>query len=92
VTTEVLHQLIELTTSPPETTDVDELLRAFATMFDARQRLLDQPGLAFEDSPEARALARELAARDAEWERALAVARDAIGAVRQNTSRLRAYR
>ena len=98
MTAELLAELVELTPHPPQTTDADELLRAFAEMFDARQRWFDAHPYTGAPTPEessrsarVREIAREIAARDEAWQRALEVARDAIGQSRHNAGRLRAY-
>jgi len=88
---EVLQQLVELTVTPPATSDPDELLVAFGEMYLARQELIVQLTAPLPDSAEARALVAELAARDASWEVALVASRDAIGSARRNTTKLRTY-
>lgn len=76
---------------PPEGDDVDALLTAFTAMYEARRRVLEEATGPRDDSPEARALCTELAARDAAWARALALALDRVGAARHNASKLRSY-
>lgn len=87
----ILHELVALTPPPPDTADPDTLLAAFHAMYAARQALLLTITTPLADTDEARQLVVELAARDAAWERALLASRDAIGAARANTSRLRGY-
>lgn len=91
MTVELLRELAELTPLPPQTTDADELLRAFAEMFEARQVWIDAHPSTGAASDEARGLAREIAARDEAWQQALRVASESIGQSRHNASRLRAY-
>jgi hypothetical protein len=87
----ILHELVALTPAPPENADPDTLLAAFHAMYAARQAVLLTITKPFGESDEARQLVVELASRDAAWERALVASRDAIGAARANTSRLRGY-
>lgn len=91
MTSATLHRLVELTTLPPEGDDVEALLTAFTAMYEARRRVLEEAAGPRDDSPEARALVAELAARDAAWASALAVALERVGAARQNASKLRSY-
>ncbi|MFN0249712.1 MAG: hypothetical protein ACKV2T_22715 [Kofleriaceae bacterium] len=91
MTAELLRELVELTPLPPQTADVEELLRAFTEMFEARQTWIDaHPPTALE-TDEARAIAREVSARNEAWQRALRAASNAIGQSRHNATRLRAY-
>lgn len=91
MTIDRLRRLLELTTLPPEGDDVDALLAAFTAMYEARRRVLEEATGPRDDSPEARALLAELAARDAAWASALAIALERVGAARQNASKLRSY-
>lgn len=90
----IIRELLDLTPLPPETADVDVVLAAFEEMFAARQQVLERAAQTDEkpdDTEENRALAMELAARDAAWQAALHATRDRVGAARQGTSRMRSY-
>ena len=91
MSSDLLRRLVDVTSLPPSGVDVDTLLVAFTQMFEARQALLETVGPASADTPHARALLVELAARDAAWASALAAALDTVGAARQNANRLRTY-
>lgn len=91
MTAATLRRLVEMTVLPPEDGDVDALLDAFTTMFEARRRIIEESSDPVEDTPDARALVNELAVRDAAWASALARALEAVGAIRRNASRLRSY-
>jgi hypothetical protein len=91
-TRELLERLLAATPHPPASGDVDELLAAMATLLPARQQILDELG----DQPRVgtdaeRALAREIASRDAAWQAALADARDGLGVARMGARQLRQY-
>ena len=88
----LLSRLIEATPLPPETDDVEELLAAFERMYAARLPLLSAAtDTALCPTAETRTLLHELVAREAAWQRALAIARDSVGAARFNAHRLRGY-
>ncbi|HEY4176528.1 MAG TPA: hypothetical protein VGM90_06845 [Kofleriaceae bacterium] len=86
-----LQALIDLTPAPPATTDPDELIAAFEAMYVARQAVLTTIQEKFPDTTEVRLLVAELAARDAAWETALLVRKDALARARRNTTKLRGY-
>ncbi len=86
----LLRELVELTPLPPEG-DAEAILAAFDAMFEARQEVLSRMTGRIADTDENRAMVCELSARDAAWERALAAARDAVGAARSGTKALRSY-
>lgn len=87
----VLRDLLAVTPVPPEGADADTVIAAFDAMFEQRQQLLADITERLANTEENRALVRELADRDAGWERALMAARDAVGAARSGTTRLRSY-
>ncbi len=87
----VLRDLLALTPLPPEGVDADAILAAFDSMFDARQEVLARITERLANTEENQVLVRELAVRDAAWERALASTRDAVGAARSGAGRLRSY-
>jgi hypothetical protein len=91
MTSEILRELVAITPVPPEGVDADAILAAFDAMFEARQQVLERLTEKLADTEENRALVNELAVRDGVWEQALAAARDAVGAARSGTSRLRSY-
>lgn len=87
---DILRELLALTPPPPEG-DAEAVLAAFEPMFEARQQVLDRIEGRLPDTDENRELVRELVARDAAWETALAAARTAVGVARTNTTKLRGY-
>ncbi|MEO8550585.1 MAG: hypothetical protein ABI678_11450 [Kofleriaceae bacterium] len=84
-----LRRLCDATTSPPEDTDVDALLTAWASVVAARQALLDEADrpLRLVASP----LTDELSAREEAWHRALAAARERVGSHRMQAAQARRY-
>ena len=91
MTADTLRRLLELTPLPPDGDDVDALVAAFTTMYEARQRVLAEARGPVDDSADARAAVHELAKRDAAWATALTSAFERNGAARRNASRLRSY-
>ncbi|NVB79228.1 MAG: hypothetical protein HOV81_12575 [Kofleriaceae bacterium] len=87
----LLREVVELTPLPPATTDVDELLAAFNTMYDTRRIAIAGLPVPLEDTEETRTLVCELASRDAAWSKALSDALATVGAARRNAGRLRSY-
>lgn len=91
VARDVLTRLLAATPSPPETLEIDELLVAFEAIAGARQELLAQLPGTLAPTPEERALAREISARQDEWRDALATARARLCEQRLGVGKLRSY-
>lgn len=89
--TELLRELVALTVEPPVDVEIEDLLAAFEAMYAARQAALSRVSGKFADTPENRALLEELAARDAQWEQAILLGREAVGEVRVRATKLRGY-
>lgn len=87
--TALLQRLLEVTPPPPACEDVEELMTAFAHVYAARETVMTTDAMVGPYEP---ALRAQLLARDAEWHAALAKARDAVGAARIGTTRMRRYR
>lgn len=86
--TALLQKLIDATPPPPDGEDVEVLLATFEQVHAARAHVMTTDATVGPFDPVLRA---KLVARDAEWHAALAKARDAVGAARIGTSRMRRY-
>jgi hypothetical protein len=86
---EFLARMLEATPEPPDPTDVDGLLVAFALMSHERQLLIDQLPEGVADP--AFEIAEALEARQRAWREALAAAQVLVKAQRLGTSKLRGY-
>jgi len=91
-TRELLERLLAATPHPPLSCDIDELLAALATLLPARQLILDELGDQRRvGSDEERALAREIAGRDAAGQSAPTHAADGLGVAPMGARQLRQY-
>ena len=91
-TRDVLERLLAATPSPPAGADPEALLVLLAEALPERQAILAELGptpLRLDDAE--RMLADEIIARQGAWGAALARARDALGAARIGTTKLRHY-
>ena len=83
-----LQRLVDATPYPTAT-DADTLLAQWATVFVARQKILDEGNVAI--GPDLAALYAELVLRQDTWCAALAAAREALGQQRMGMSQARRY-
>ena len=78
--TELLAQLVEVTTTPPDAADPEAVLAAFDAMIATRATLLNalEAATPHAPTPAGLDLAEELARRDQAWLAALGLARHAV--------------
>ena len=86
-----LCRLLDATTLPPQTDDIDVLLAAFEHMTRDRQALLDEGPRGVPVNSDHADIATEIVARHAAWHTALSAARRRVGEQRRAMTQARRY-
>jgi len=88
---EWLCRLLDATSLPPQTDDVDTLIAAFEITVRDRQAILDDPNQPTGLGPHHRVLVAEIEARQQAWRLALGAARERVSAHRTAANQVRRY-
>ncbi len=86
-----LCRLLDATTLPPQTDDVDVLLAAFEAMSRDRQAMFDAAPYPVAVSAESSSIVAEIVRRHSAWHAALSTARERVGEQRRGMSQVRRY-